>query len=268
MSTVVEALVPYEPQPGQVALRWLGQGGWAMRSPDGVVWCVDPYLSSYSGRPDFRRLAPTPVEAAAVQTDAVLCTHSHSDHTDPISLPQIAQAAPAARFYAAAEGAQKLRDLGIPAARIQAVKAGERGVPVRAVSAYNTDVAADVVYASHSGDAVGYVFHVGGSAHGAGRPLRVYVTGDTLYDPQLVSDATRGVDVLCVCINGRLGNMNHEEAARLAGELDARVVIPMHFGVMPHNTVDPQLFLDALRVQGVRAEPRVLQIGEAVLLGS
>src|SRR5438093_478232 len=94
-------LVAYEPQPGQVALRWLGQGGWAMRSPDGVVWCVDPYLSSYSSLPDFQRLAPAPVAAAAVQTDAVLCTQNHFDHLDPISLPQIAPAAPAARFYAA-----------------------------------------------------------------------------------------------------------------------------------------------------------------------
>jgi L-ascorbate metabolism protein UlaG (beta-lactamase superfamily) len=61
--------------------------------------------------------------------------------------------------------------------------------------------------------------------------------------------------------------MNHEEAARLAGDLDARVAIPMHFGVMPHNTVDPQLFVDSLRAQGIHSQPRVLQIGEAVLLG-
>ena len=260
------ALITDEPQPGQVTLRWLGQGGWAMRSPDGVVWCVDPYLSSFSSRPNFQRLAPTPVEARLVQTDAVLCTHNHTDHVDPVSLPEIAQAAPAARFYAAAEGAQKMRDLGIAAGRIQTVKVGDRAVPVRSAAAHDGDVTADVVFASHGGDAVGYVFHVGGS--GSGRPLRVYVTGDTLYDPQLISDATRGVDVLCVCINGRMGNMNHEEAARLAGEVAARTVIPMHYGVMPHNTVDPQLFLDALKAQGVPSQPRVLQIGETVLLSS
>src|ERR671930_627218 len=125
-----QALIEEEPQPGQVALRWLGQGGWAMRSPDGAVWCVDPYLSSYSSRPDFQRLVPTPVEARAVQTDAVLCTHNHTDHVDPISLPEIAQAAPTARFYAAAEGAQKMRDLGIPAARVETVQVGDRGVVV------------------------------------------------------------------------------------------------------------------------------------------
>ena len=262
---MTEPLVPYEPQPGQVALRWLGQGGWALRSPDGVVWCVDPYLSSYSSRLDFHRLAPAPVQAAEVKADAVLCTHNHTDHVDPVALPEIAQASPSARFYAAAECAEKMRELGIPAARVQTVKAGDRDVAVQGAGTHSTDVHADVVFASHSGDAVGYVFKIG--AQGTSRPLRVYVTGDTLYDAQLLTDTTRGVDVLCVCINGRGGNMTHEEAARLAGELAPTVVIPMHFGVMPHNTIDPQLFLDALRAQSIRAQPRVLQIGETLLLG-
>ena len=119
-------------------------------------------------------------------------------------------------------------------------------------------VTADIVFASHSGDAVGFVFHTAG--------LRLYVTGDTLYDPQLIADATRGVDLLCVCINGRMGNMSHDEAARLSGELGARIVIPMHYGVMPHNTIEPRLFLDSLRTHGSASTPHVLEIGETVLL--
>ncbi|MDQ3701542.1 MAG: MBL fold metallo-hydrolase [Chloroflexota bacterium] len=292
-------LVPHEPLPGQVALRWLGQGGFAFRSPGGLVWCVDPYLSSYSGRADFQRLAPTPVAADSLITDAVLCSHAHSVHTDPVSLPMIAAVSPQARFYAAAEGAQKMSDLGIPSGRIETVQAGDRAVPLRGTArsgvegsagrAAPPDVLADVVFASHSGDAVGFVFHVGvtpptpaidspsaavppadfGSAAApAVRPFRIYVTGDTLYDPQLLSQTTRGVDLLCVCINGRGGNMTHEEAARLAGELGATTVIPMHFGVMPHNTLDPQLFLDALAAQGVQSTPRVLGIGETLVLGT
>ena len=253
-ATTPAALVPLHPAPGQVALRWLGQGGFALRSPAGAVWCVDPYLSDHRGRAPVDRLAPAPVTGSDVRAAAVLCTHAHGDHTDPVTLPQIAAANPDCRFYAAAEGAAKLATFGIPPARIHTVKVGDRDVP------FGPDVTADVVYASHSGDAVGYVFRL------ANGPT-VYITGDTLYEPALISDATRDPDVLCVCINGRMGNMNHEEAARLAGELAARVVIPMHYGVMPHNTIDPQLFLDALRTQDVAAQPRVLQIGETALLG-
>ena len=83
--------------------------------------------------------------------------------------------------------------MGIAPERIQTVGVGDRAVPVRPTAA-ESDVTADVVYASHSGDAVGYVFRVGG---GRGKGVertpsrRVYVTGDTLYDAQLVSDVTR-----------------------------------------------------------------------------
>lgn len=264
----------HQPPAGQVAVRWLGQGGFAFRSPGGLVWCVDPFLSSYSGRGVLERLAPTPVRAQEVGTQAVLCTHNHSDHVDPISLPEIAQASPAARFYAATEGAQKMRELGISADRVQEVRAGDRAIRVTGTDAHQTDVAVDVVFASHSGDAVGYVFHVGHVDHlGRARaesgfhPFRVYVTGDTLYDAQLISETTRGVDVLCVCINGRGGNMTHTEAATLAGELEASTVIPMHFGVMPQNTIEPQLFVDALKAQAIQAVPHVLEIGQTLVVG-
>ena len=155
--------------------------------------------------------------------------------------------------------------MGIAPERIQTVGVGDRAVPVRAATAAESDVTADVVYASHSGDAVGYVFRVGGRGKGenAGhRPLRVYVTGDTLYDAQLVSDVTR----VCVCINGRLGNMTHEEAARLAGELSAGTVIPMHYGVMLRTT---PLSATVPGCPGVAGDPtpRVLGIGETLVIG-
>ena len=248
----MEDLVPLPPRPGQVAVRWLGQGGFAFRTPEGGVWCVDPYLSNHGGRGPVDRLAPAPINAANVRADAVLCSHAHGDHTDPISLPEIAAGAPSCRFYAAAEAIAKMESFGISPSRLRTVKVGDRALPIAA------GVTADVVFASHSGDAVGFVFHAAG--------LRLYVTGDTLYDPQLISETTRGVDLLCVCINGRGGNMSHEEAARLAGDLDARIVIPMHYGVMPHNTIEPSLFLDSLRAQGAASTPHVLEIGETVLL--
>ena len=58
--------------------------------------------------------------------------------------------------------------------------------------------------------------------------------------------------------------MTYQEAVELTRRLAPRVVIPMHFAVMPHNTIDPQLFVDAAHAAGLAAEPRVLAVGEAM----
>ena len=244
------------PPDGAVALRWLGQGGFIFRSPGDVTWAVDPYLTDYSaGRGRIERLNPPPVAPSELRVAAVLSSHSHYDHHDPETLTAVA-AQTSADFYAAAEGARILGELGVDAGRVQTVAVGDEltlGDPAR------SDVRAAFVFAEHTGDPVGFVFTVGRG----GRTVRIYVTGDTLFNERLFSPATQDIDVLCVCINGRGGNMTYEEAVELTRRLAPRVVIPMHFAVMPHNTIDPQLFVDAAQAAGLAAETRVLGVGEA-----
>ena len=245
------------PPDGAVALRWLGQGGFLFRSPGDVTWAVDPYLTDYSsGRGRVERLNPPPVAPSELAVDAVLGSHCHSDHLDPETLAAVA-AHSSAEFYTAAEGARMLGELGVEARRVHTVAVGDEltlGDPAR------SDVRTAIVFAEHTGDPVGFVFAVG---HGE-RAVRIYVTGDTLFNERLFSPATQDIDVLCVCINGRGGNMTYEEAVGLTRRLAPRVVIPMHFAVMPHNTIDPQLFVDAAHAAGLAAETRVLGVGEAM----
>ena len=254
--------VPLEPQPGQVAIRWLGQGGFAFRSPNGITWVVDPYLSDFGRSGPAQRLVPPPVDPATIFCDAVLCTHAHSDHADPVSLGAIAKASPDARVIGRDASIAVGVEAGVATRRLQTVGVGDRAVPVRGMRQASTDVHVDVVFADHSGDACGYVFSIGDGA----RPFRLYVTGDTLHHPDLASDTTRGVDLLCVCINGRWGNMGAVEAATLARDLGAKRVLPMHYGVMVDNDADPATFLDALAATGAVAEPKVLTIGESWLV--
>lgn len=251
-----------EPQPGQVAIRWLGQGGFAFRSPNGTTWVVDPYLSDFGRNGPARRLVAPPVDPSTIFCDAVLCTHAHSDHADPVSLGLILKASPDARLYGREASIAVGVEAGAPVRRLQRIEVGDCDVPVRGLRQPSTDVHVDVVYADHSGDACGYVFSVGDGS----RPFRLYVTGDTLHHPALVSDKTRDIDLLCVCINGRWGNMGAEEAAVLARDLGARRVMPMHYGVMADNDADPNVFLEALAGSGATAEPKVLAIGESWLV--
>ena len=244
------------PPDGAVALRWLGQGGFIFRSPGDVTWAVDPYLTDYSAsRGRIDRLNPPPVAPSALRVAAVLSSHSHYDHHDPETLTAVA-AHTSANFYTAAEGARILGELGVDARRVHTIAVGDE---LTLGDRARSDVRTAVVFAEHTGDPVGFVFTVGRGR----RTVRIYVTGDTLFNERLFSPATQDIDVLCVCINGQGGNMTYEEAVELTRRLAARVVIPMHFAVMPHNTIDPQFFVDAAQAAGLAAETRVLAVGEA-----
>src|SRR5205814_417386 len=75
---------------------------------------------------------------------------------------------------------------------------------------------------------LGYVFHFG--------PLTVYHSGDTvLYDGLVERLKPLNIDLALLPINGRsperrvAGNLNGKEAAWLAKEIGAKLVIPCHY---------------------------------------
>ena len=49
--------------------------------------------------------------------------------------------------------------------------------------------------------------------------------------------------MLVTCVNGRWGNMGHEEAAKVANQLSVRLSIPTHYGMFAENTADPMDFV-------------------------
>ena len=239
----------YVPKNG-VTIFWLGQGGFAFKTPQNKVILVDPYLSESTGA---RRLVPKALHPHQVRTDAerqqqtlfpnlVLCTHDHLDHTDPESLNEIAETS-SASFMGPPSSCKQITDSGIDPARVVTIKAGEsrdlEGVNIRAV------------FAKHNEDSVGYVLSFG--------PTRVYITGDSEYDPRLVSEVKPlKPDILIVCINGKWGNMSAADAAKLTAQLNPKVVIPMHFGMFAENTEDPQTFVDEAKKAGVKSKIVIL----------
>ena len=53
------------------------------------------------------------------------------------------------------------------------------------------------------------------------------------------------LDVALLCINGN-DNLNHVQAVDLIEKIEPNATIPMHYGMDPGNTVEPQIYIDEL----------------------
>ena len=188
--------------------------------------CIDPYLSDVvnrvAGRP---RMVEPPFAPAALASSCVICTHDHLDHIDVDAIPEMDKAIP---FYAPTHAEKKLRDCGV--LRYNPFDEGRK----YRIGAFEIEA----VFADHSVPAIGILVR-----HGT---LTLYFSGDTEYNEKLHALADAGLDVAVICINGRLGNMNVEDAVRLTKILSPRLAIPTHYGMFSSNTEDPQKYTSRL----------------------
>jgi len=148
--TLVASLARPEPTDASVRAYWLGQAGFVLAHGRTRV-VVDPYLSDflakkYAGKElPHRRMAPPPIRAAELAgIDLVLCSHRHSDHMDPETLPALAAAnRSAAIVWPRAERAHALA-IGVPTDQLRTLDAGEElevsGVVVRAIASAHEEL--------------------------------------------------------------------------------------------------------------------------------
>ena len=244
-----------------VRMWWLGQAGFLIRTGVSTI-VIDPYLSNslavkYAGKQfPHTRLMPVPVDPRTLtDVTVVLCTHGHTDHIDPGSLPEIAQASPNARFLvprsvtdiAVQRGAPGARTIGLDAGDHLDLKEAEAagvsarsldGLRVRAVPAAHERLDKD----SHGRHLyLGYVF----SLHG----ITFYHSGDTVpFAGQVNLLRDLHIDVALLPINGRdpyrrdrgvPGNMTGAEAVELADQIGAQFLVCHHWGMFDFNTADP-----------------------------
>ncbi|MCL5671046.1 MAG: MBL fold metallo-hydrolase, partial [Acidobacteria bacterium] len=117
------------------------------------------------------------------------------------------------------------------------------------------------VYADHgelAPDAIGVALDFKG--------VKVYHTGDTAFRPEEFGPAIKfQPDVLIPCINGRYGNMDATEAARLAAMANPRTVIASHFWMFVEHNGDPGRFLEACSQLAPGVQALVMKPGEEFL---
>lgn len=92
----------------------------------------------------------------------------------------------------------------------------------------------------------------------------VYYSGDTLLSDTLFEDIntlkTRPIDIFFIIINGRLGNMNVQEAIELTSKLKPKLAILMHYGMFVENTEAPSVFIEGCHQKNINA--RELKLGK------
>ncbi len=200
-------------------IKWLGQSGYILS--DGVTEiCIDPYLSDCVNRIANRpRTREVPIAPKDLRSDIVICTHDHLDHIDIDAIPLMNKEN--MLFLAPSGCEEKLRSLGVvnyrPFDEETEVKVG--------------DFILRATFADHTVPAVGVIAEYCGE--------RFYFSGDTYYNEKLEDIKC---DYMFVCINGRLGNMNVDEASMLAEKIAPKLAIPNHYDMFESNSEDPTKF--------------------------
>ncbi len=255
-----------DPANERLAVWWLGQSGFLV-CYRGECLLFDPYLSdsltkkyAATDTPHVR-MTERVVDPARLDFVSVVTTsHNHTDHLDADTLGPLFAAAPAAKLVvpAANVGFVTQRLGGAAAARFVPLAEGERAT----VGAFTFE-AVPAAHEALAAEFAGFVVGVG--------PFRIYHSGDTVRYPGM-ADRLRPlrIDLALLPINGRAperrvsGNLDGAEAAQLACDIRARVVVPCHYEMFEFNTASPALFADTCAQLGQRAA--VLRAGERLIL--
>jgi L-ascorbate metabolism protein UlaG (beta-lactamase superfamily) len=257
MQTVIAKIV----MRGHASTWWLGGSGFIVKSPQGVVTLIDPYLSNaveeIFGLP---RAFPAPLNPEAVRADVVISTHWHEDHLDPGSIPIIARNNLDAKFVMPPSAMARALSWGVRRSQIVSLRHTE--------STAIGDMRIEAMPARHEAgipgwevpDAMGALLEIGG--------LKIYHSGDTEYDVRLRRLKQLRFDVALLCINGAGGNMDAFEAALLAWQLGASLVVPIHHLLWARKsdnseeTLDPKLFVDTYARLGGKGRAIVPTVAE------
>jgi L-ascorbate metabolism protein UlaG (beta-lactamase superfamily) len=252
---------------GSFRLWWLGQSGFLLQW-QGIHVMLDPYLSdsltkkySKTDKPHVRMTELVIDPAGLGFADIATSTHNHTDHLDAETLKPILAANPRLKLVIAeANRAFVAKRLAIDPAITIGVDDGTT-VEVSGVRISGVASAHETVERDEHGHSIflGYILQFGGWA--------VYHSGDTIRYPGMAEKLrTFGVHVAILPINGRSperrvpGNLTGLEAAQLAKDVGAELVIPCHYEMFEFNTASPDEFMLECRRLGQRC--RVLRCGE------
>ena len=259
MTLSMRSLRDYKVPNGALTIWWLGQAGFIIKSPKDTLTVIDPYLSDSCASLgaeaglDFRRLTPPPIAPEElVGVDLFVLTHSHEDHRDPETIKHYRAAGGNGPYLAPAETAEKLEKMGIPNDQIVRTWPNK----IHAVGDLSFRATFAVPFTGDDLTHVGYLVSVEDGP-------TLYITGDTAYHEVLgITIAEHKPDVMLTVINEFCRNMGPADAARLANQIQPKVVIPYHYGLFNDGQMIPKVLKNNMLLYGMQERFRVLQSGQ------
>jgi L-ascorbate metabolism protein UlaG (beta-lactamase superfamily) len=236
---------------------WLGQSGFLIQW-QGRHLLFDPYISdsltakyASTNKPHVRMTERVIDPARLDCIDVTTSSHNHTDHLDADTLRPLLSRNPALRLIIPAANQAFVEErLGMAAERLVPLDAADSftcaGFTLHAVPAAHNELEQD----EHGRfKFLGYVATFGRFA--------VYHSGDTLRYPMMTSWLRDWpLDLVLLPINGNrperrvAGNLDGREAAQLAKDIQARLVVPCHYEMFEFNTASPELFETSCRELG------------------
>lgn len=206
-------------------ITWLGQAGLMFETKD-VSIMIDPYFSHSCEKRKERLKRRIPIEDIFARKcpNVLILTHNHLDHTDPETLCNYLREDTSICVISSRDAHEML--LTYPGNHNCIIfEPGTqwtvKGVRISAVPAYHSESTAFGVVLEHDGK-------------------KYYVTGDTLYNTEIIKMLPKDIHVIFLPINGYGNNMNVEDASRFALDCGAKWAVPVHWGMF--DAVDPLEF--------------------------
>jgi len=236
---------------GGFRLWWLGQSGFLLQW-QGVHVLLDPYLSdsltkkySQTDKPHVRMTEQVIDPAQLLFVHIATSTHNHTDHLDAETLCPILERNSSLKLIVAEANraivVERLKiDPAIPIGLNDGTSVELSGIKFSGVASAHETLDRD-----EHGRAryLGYVLQFGGWS--------IYHSGDTVrYEGMSEKLRPFKIDVALLPINGRAperripGNLFGREAAQLAKDIAAKLVIPCHYEMFEFNTASPDEFVE------------------------
>jgi L-ascorbate metabolism protein UlaG (beta-lactamase superfamily) len=226
-------------------LWWLGQSGFLLQWKGKRV-LIDPYLSdsltkkyATTDKPHVR-MSERVVDPRLLKNILIVSSsHNHTDHLDAETLAPVLESNPGIQFIIPEANREFVSE------RVKCNKEFPTGlnegrsVTIDEFSFYGIPAKHNEIEKDENGNCKFMGFVIAFGKH------KIYHSGDTLWFDQMLDRLMPFViDVAILPINGNdpkrkvAGNLNCEEAARLAKAIDAKIVIPCHYDMFTFNTAN------------------------------